>query len=83
MFGKPSIRRAIAAGAVLLAFATACSRGDAEHTAVGDSAQATQAPDPPALAPVAAPTPTLPPDAAPAPDFAAVSELMNDRDCGA
>jgi CubicO group peptidase (beta-lactamase class C family) len=78
MFGKPSVRRVIAVGAVLLALATACSRGDAAHTDVSDSAQATQAPDAPLLAPEAAPTPTLPPDAAPAPDFATVSKLMND-----
>ena len=44
MFGKPSARRAIAVGAVLLALATACSRGDAAQTAVSDSAQATPAP---------------------------------------
>jgi CubicO group peptidase (beta-lactamase class C family) len=71
------VRSAIAVGAVVLAFATACSRDDAEHTtAVSDSAQATQVPDPPALAPVAAPTPTLPQVATP--DFATVSKLMND-----
>ena len=78
MFGKPSVRRAIAVGAVLLALPTACSRGYAAHTAVSDSAQATQAPDAPALAPDAAPTPMLPPDVAPTPDFATVSKLMND-----
>jgi CubicO group peptidase (beta-lactamase class C family) len=78
MFGKPSARRAIAVGAVLLALVTGCSRGYAAHTAVSDSAQATQAPVLPALAPDAAPTPMLPPDAAPTPDFAAVSKLMND-----
>jgi CubicO group peptidase (beta-lactamase class C family) len=78
MFGKPSARRAIAVGAVLLALVTACSRGYAAHTAVRDSSQATQAPVLPALAPDAAPTPMLPPDAAPTPDFAAVSKLMND-----
>jgi CubicO group peptidase (beta-lactamase class C family) len=71
-------RKVLAVGAVLLAFATACSRGDAEHTAVGDSAQATQAHDPRAPAPVAAPTPVLPPDAAPTTDFATVFKLMND-----
>ena len=77
MFGKPSVRRAVAVGAVLLALATACSRGYAAQT-VSDSAQATQAPDAPALAPDAAPTPTLPPDATAAPDFATISKLMND-----
>ena len=78
MFGKPSARKAMAAGAVVLALATACSRGDAADTAVTDSAQATQAPVAPAPTPTAAPTPTLPPDAAPTPDFATVSKLMND-----
>jgi CubicO group peptidase (beta-lactamase class C family) len=77
MFDKPSARRAIAVGAVVLALA-ACSSGYAAHTAESGSAQATQAPDAPAQAPIAAPTPTLPPDAAPTPDFATVSELMND-----
>jgi CubicO group peptidase (beta-lactamase class C family) len=74
MFGKPSARKAIAAGTVLLTLAAACSRGYAAHTAVSDSARATQAPD-------AAPTPaqaTQAPDAAPIADFATVSRLMND-----
>ena len=78
MFDKPSVRTAIAVGAVLLALATACSRGDAAHTAVSESAQATQAPVAPAPAPAAAPTPPWPRDAAPNPDFATVSKLMND-----
>src|SRR4029077_8889373 len=77
MFDKPSVRRAIAVGAVLLALAPACSRGDAAHTAVSDSTQAPVAPAP-APTPDAAPTPTLPPDAAPTLDFATVSKLMND-----
>ena len=77
MFGKPSLRSAIAVGTVSLALA-ACSHGNAAHTAVSDSAQATQAPDAPALAPVVAPAPTLPPDTAPSPDFATVSKLIND-----
>jgi CubicO group peptidase (beta-lactamase class C family) len=74
MFGKPSARKAIAAGTVLLTLAAACSRGYAAHTAVSDSARATQAPD-------AAPTraqATQAPDAAPIADFATVSKLMND-----
>ena len=71
MFGKPSARRAVAVGAVLLSFATACSRGDAAHTDVGDSSTPTQTP-------VAAPTPRLSPEAAPAPDFAPVSKPIND-----
>jgi CubicO group peptidase (beta-lactamase class C family) len=78
MFGKPHARGAIAVGAVLLALATACSRGYAAHTDVSDSAQATPAPAAPAPVAVAAPTPSLPPVAAPTPDFATVSRLMND-----
>ena len=66
VFGQPSVRRAIAVGAVLLTLAAASSCGYAAHPAVSDSAQATQAPD-------AAPTPE-----APTPDFATVSKLMND-----
>jgi CubicO group peptidase (beta-lactamase class C family) len=75
-FGKPmrKARKATAVGAVFLAFVTACSRGDAGHTALSDSGKTTQAP-------VAAPTPgfaTLSklPDAAP--EFATVSKLIND-----
>jgi CubicO group peptidase (beta-lactamase class C family) len=75
MRAKPSMRKTIAVGTVLLA--VACSRGDAAQTAVGDSAQPTKAPIP-ALGPNAAPTPALPPDPAPAPDFATVSKLIND-----
>ena len=76
MFGKPSVRKATAVGTVLLTLAAACSRGNAAHTAVSDSARATQAP-------AAAPAPDLVtgsplPDAAPAPEFATVSKLMND-----
>ena len=78
MFGKPSVRTAVAVGAVLLVLATACSRGDSAQTAESNSVQATQTSDAPALPPDAAPAPTLPPDAAPSPDFATVSNLMND-----
>ena len=78
MFGKPSVRKAIAVGTALLTLAAASSCGYAAHTAVSDSAQATQAPVAPALAPEAAPTPTLSPDVAAEPDFATVSKLMND-----
>ena len=74
MFGKPSVRKAIAVGTVLLTLAAACSRGNAAHTAVSDSARATQAPD---AAPTSART-TQAPDAAPIADFATVSTLMND-----
>jgi CubicO group peptidase (beta-lactamase class C family) len=76
MFCKPSARKAIAGGAVLLALA-ACSHGNAAHTEVSDSVQATQAPDAPTLA-APAPTSTLPPAPAPTPDFAAVSKLIDD-----
>ncbi len=88
--GKP-MRKGIAVGTVLLALVVACWRGDAAHTAVSDSAHATQAPaaaptlDLPTFSklPDAAPTPDLPTlselrDAATAPDFAAVSKLVND-----
>ena len=74
MFGKPSVRKAIAVGTVLFTLAAACSRGNAAHTAVSDSARATQAPD---AAPTSART-TEAPDAAPIADFATVSTLMND-----
>ena len=74
MFGKPSVRKAIVVGTVLLTLAAACSRGNATHTAVSDGARATQAPD---AAPTSAWT-TQAPDAAPAPEFATVSKLMND-----
>jgi CubicO group peptidase (beta-lactamase class C family) len=90
MFGKPSVRKAIAVGAVLLAVA-ACSRGNAAHTEVSDSAQATQAPaaartptpapvapPTPTPAPVAPPTPTPAPVAAATPDLPTVSKLIND-----
>ncbi|MGA8252138.1 MAG: serine hydrolase domain-containing protein [Mycobacterium sp.] len=74
MFGKPSVRKAIAVGTVLLTLAAACSRGNAAHTALSDSARATLAPD---AAPTSART-TQAPDAAPIADFATVSMLMND-----
>ena len=74
MFGKPSARKAIAVGTVLLTLAAACSHRNAAHTAVSDSARATQAPH---AAPTSAPT-TQAPDAAPAADFATVSTLIND-----
>ena len=73
-FGKP-MRKAIAVGAALLALVAGCSRGDAAHTAVSDSTQATQPPAA-ATAPDSA-TVSKPPDAAPAPDFATVSKLIN------
>jgi CubicO group peptidase (beta-lactamase class C family) len=73
MFGKPSARKAIAVGTVLLVLVAACSHGYAAHIEVGDSAQATQVPD------TGPPRPrTQAPDAAPTSDFATVSKLMND-----
>src|ERR1700730_5058209 len=78
MFDKPSARRALAVGVVVLALATACSRGNAARTEVGDSTKATDAPVAPALTPAPARTPAWPPATAPARDFAAVSKLMND-----
>lgn len=74
MFGKPSARKAIAVGTVLLALAAACSHRNAAHTAVSDSARATQAPH---AAPTSVRT-TQAPDAAPAADFATVSTLIDD-----
>jgi CubicO group peptidase (beta-lactamase class C family) len=74
MFGKPSVRKAIAVGTVFLTLAAACSRDNAAHTALSDRARATQAPD---AAPTSART-TQAPDAASVADFATVSTLMND-----
>jgi hypothetical protein len=70
------MRKAIAFGTVFLAFAAACSRNDAAHTALSDSGKKTQVP-------AAASTPDFatfpkPPDAATATDFATVSKLIND-----
>jgi CubicO group peptidase (beta-lactamase class C family) len=67
MLGKPSVRKAIVVGSVLVALVAASSLGYAAHIEV----EATQAPD-------ADPTPTRAPDAAAAPGFATVSKLMND-----
>jgi CubicO group peptidase (beta-lactamase class C family) len=46
-FGKPSVRKAIAVGTVLLAIAAASSAGYAAYTALSGSAQATEGPDAP------------------------------------
>ncbi len=87
MFGRPSARKALAAGTALLVLAAACSRGYAAHTAVSESARAAQGPAaaPPhaqvAQGPAAAPPHaqvTQAPAAAPTADFATVSKLMND-----
>jgi CubicO group peptidase (beta-lactamase class C family) len=48
VFGKPSVRKAIAAGTVLLALAAASSASCAAHPPVSGSAQAPQAPGTPA-----------------------------------
>src|ERR1700736_4301975 len=71
MFGKSSVRTAIAVGTVLLALVAACTRGVARQTEASDSAPATLPPHP-------ASTPTPAPVAAAAPDFATVSKLIND-----
>ena len=68
-FGKPSVRKAIAVGTVLLALAAASSSGCAARTTVSDSATPTPTPTP---------TPTQAPAAPHVPDFATVSKLMND-----
>src|ERR1700752_4122204 len=76
MFDKQCARTSIAAGAVVLALATACSQGDAAQVAETTSTQA--APVPVAPAPVPVPSPTLPP-VEPSPyDFGAVSKLVDD-----
>ena len=76
---KPPVRKAIAVGTVLLTLAVASSCGYAAHTAVSDSAQATQAPACGSRTDCGSHTDAVPaPDAAPTPDFATVSKLMND-----
>ncbi len=73
MFGKRYARTVIAIGALLLAFATACSH-DAAQTAETASSQ----PAPVPVAPPPPPAPALPP-VAPSPyDFGAVSKLIDD-----
>lgn len=70
-------RKALAVGAVAVALAAACARGEAAHTVPTDSPTATR---PPAAAftlePAAPAAP--PPDAATAVDFSKVSKLIND-----
>ncbi|OBA80064.1 serine hydrolase [Mycobacterium sp. 1164966.3] len=73
------MRIAIAIGILLLAL-TACSRGQAAHTAANDAGHATS---PPAAPVVPAPTtefttPSQPPDPATALEFAKVSKLITD-----
>jgi CubicO group peptidase (beta-lactamase class C family) len=74
--GKPSARKAIAVGAVVLAVATACSRSDVPQTVTSE--QTPQAQIVPAPAPVPPPTPTALPEAAPNPAFDRVSKLIDD-----
>ncbi|MFZ0832052.1 MAG: serine hydrolase domain-containing protein [Mycobacterium sp.] len=71
MSAKPSGRTAVAVGAVLVALATACARGDVPQTDLSDSPQ-------PAQTPQAIPTPTQTPDPAPTLDIPEVSKLVND-----
>ncbi|MGH3677192.1 MAG: serine hydrolase domain-containing protein [Mycobacterium sp.] len=71
MGSRGALTATIVVGTALLTFATACSRGEAAHTAVSDREQTTHAP-------AADPTPTQGPEAAPTPDFTAVSKLIND-----
>src|SRR6476660_9909629 len=88
MFGKPSARKAIAVGTVLLVLVAACSHGNAAHIEVGDSTHATQAPDAhrtPREAPETGPIRTQAPETVTTSDFtvttsdfATVSKLMND-----
>ena len=81
MFVKPSARKAIAVGTVLLVLVAACSHGNAAHIEVGDSTHATQAPDAhrtPREAPETGPIRTQAPDTVTTSDFATVSKLMND-----
>ena len=71
---RKSMRKAAAVGTVFLAFAAACSRGDAAHPAPTGSPKTT----PPSAAPPASAAPSKPPDPAPATDFGKVSKLIND-----
>lgn len=75
------MRKAIAIGTVFVAL-TACSRGQAAHTAVNDSGHgsppAAAAPLPPALPAPTTTTPSAPPDPAAALEFAKVSKLITD-----
>ncbi len=70
------MRKAIAVGAISLVLVAACSRGDAAHTAVGESGQPTRVPAA-TLRPDFA-TPSNLPDASTTADFATVSKLIND-----
>ena len=77
MFDKQCARTSIAAGAVMLALATACSHGDAAQPTETHSSQAAAAPVVPAPVPPP-PPPTLPPVAPNPYDFSTVSTLIDD-----
>jgi CubicO group peptidase (beta-lactamase class C family) len=64
MFGKPSVRTAIAVGTVLLILALPSSRGYAAHTMVRNSAEATEAMQPQAMQPQAMQPQAMQPQAA-------------------
>jgi CubicO group peptidase (beta-lactamase class C family) len=70
------MRKAAAVGAVLVALVSACSRGDAAHTATSETGQATQVPA--AVGTPDSATPSELPDTATEANFAAVSKLIND-----
>ena len=74
---QPSARKTVAVGALLLALATACSRGDAQEATAIEQAPQAQVVPAPAAAPAPVPPTTLPPVAAPNPAFDKVSELIN------
>jgi CubicO group peptidase (beta-lactamase class C family) len=78
MLGEPAARKTIAVSAVLLAFVTGCSHGDAAQPVQPESSRAAPAP---VVAPAPAPPPpppTLPP-VEPSPyDFGTVSTLIDD-----
>ena len=81
----PSLQKAIAVGAVLLTFATACSGSNAAQTSPSESPQPTRAPQaapPPPQRPDTGLPPKQAPDAVPAFDFAEVSRLINDAIAG-
>lgn len=67
--GKRPVRKTIAAGAILLALAVACSRDDTTATEATGSPSAAKPPNTPL---------TQPPQAATPPEFAAVAALLND-----
>ena len=72
MFGRPSARKTLAVGALVLAVSAACSRGDAAPV------PATEKPPQAQVLPVPAPSPTpTPPPIPPNPALDTVSDLIN------